>query len=187
LPQGDILEKKRSRSAEEDPVLVNDFRFKPTNASNISSLRQSVDKDNNVGTVALRSVNQVPWTRYTKFLTYYSSFGSRTAQNGEILFQINDVSYNSPGISLLQGRHLYQDDGYFCNKSSLAAEGRNCERELCECVHVMRLPAYRPLEMVVANYLDSTHPFHIHGFTFRLVGQGVLGNLNDLRNVSDLN
>ncbi|KAH8382219.1 hypothetical protein KR009_002442 [Drosophila setifemur] len=193
LPQGSILDSRKGRSQEqdqnqnEDLVLVNDFRFKPGNASVAYSHRQSLDnKDNSVGTVALRSKEPVPWSRYTKFLTHYSSFGSRTAQNGETLFQIDDISYNSPGISLLQGRHLYQDDGYFCNKSSLAREGRNCDRELCECVHVIRIPAYRPVEMVVANYMENTHPFHIHGFTFRLVGQGVLGNLNDLRNIREL-
>lgn len=186
LPQGSILENPNSRSEEEESVWVNDYRFRSPNSTDKSSLRQSLDKDNNVGTVALRSVEPVSWSRYTKFLTYYSSFGSRTAPNGEVLFQIDDISYNSPGISLLQGRHLYQDDGYFCNKTSLAREGRNCEREQCECTHVIRLPAYRPVEMVVANLVDNTHPFHIHGYTIRLVGQGVLGNVNDVRNVRSI-
>ncbi|KAH8295076.1 hypothetical protein KR018_006877 [Drosophila ironensis] len=183
LPQGRILDNNRnSRTDDDELVFVNDFRFKSAN----SSLRQSLDKDNNVGTVALRSLEPVTWSRYTQFLTYYSSFGSRTAPNGENLYQIDDISYNSPGISLLQGRHLYEDDNYFCNKSSLAREGRVCERELCECVHVIRIPAYRPIEMVVANYMSNTHPFHIHGNTFRLVGQDVLGNINDLRNIREL-
>ncbi|XP_017026577.2 uncharacterized protein Mco3 [Drosophila kikkawai] len=186
LPQGSILDNPKGRTSNEDLILVNDYRFSSFNSSGSSSLRQSLDKDNNVGTVALRSLDLAPWSRYTKFVTYYSSFGSQMAPNGEMLFQIDDISYNSPSISLLQGRHLYQDDGYFCNKSSLAAEGRRCERELCECVNVIRMPAYRPLEMVVANYMDNTHPFHIHGHTFRLVGQAVLGNLNDLRNIREL-
>ncbi|XP_017102333.2 uncharacterized protein Mco3 isoform X1 [Drosophila bipectinata] len=186
LPQGSVLENQKGRSEEDDSVWVNDYRFRSPNSTDKSSLRQSLDKDNNVGTVALRSVEPVSWSRYTKFLTHYSTFGSRMAPNGEELFQIDDISYISPAISLLQGRYLYQDDGYFCNKSSLAREGRNCEREQCECTHVIRFPAYRHVEMVVANLMDNTHPFHLHGYTFRLVGQGVLGNANDARNIREL-
>lgn len=182
LPLGDIMKDQRGRELDEPATFINDFRFKPFNAS-ISALRKS-NKDKDVGTVSLRSVEPVPWPSYTKFLTHYSSLSMRQAQNGEQLFQIDEISYISPGISMLQGRHLYQDNGYFCNRSSLAAQGRNCAREVCECVHVIRLPAYRPIEMVVANHMDATHPIHLHGFTFRLVGQGVLGSLSDLRNVS---
>ncbi|XP_068158066.1 uncharacterized protein Mco3 [Drosophila tropicalis] len=187
LPQGDIIETSTStRDLTDPPLFINDFRFKNANESVFSNTLRQLDKDNNVGTVALRSLHPVPWSRYTKFQTYYSSFSLRQSPNGEQLFQIDEITYNSPGISLLQGRNLFNDDGYFCNSSSLATQGRNCQRDLCECVHVIRMPAYRPIEMVVANYMDATHPFHIHGYTFRLVGQGVLGNLNDLRNIREL-
>ncbi|XP_034488486.1 laccase [Drosophila innubila] len=184
LPQGSILDGQQTRDLHDPPIYINDFRYSFSNESIITLRQSSPDKD--VGTVSLRSLEPVPWPRYTKFLTHYSSLSQRQAPNGEQLFQIDEISYLSPGISLLQGRHLYQDDGYFCNRSSLAAQGRNCARELCECVHVIRLPAYRPIEMVVANYMDGTHPIHMHGFTFRLVGQGVLGNQNDLRNIREL-
>ncbi|XP_030377215.1 L-ascorbate oxidase [Scaptodrosophila lebanonensis] len=192
LPVGPIAGNSRERrqhtteeeEEDEPPFFINDCRFAPSNVSNL--LQTPAEKDTNVGTVALRSLEPVPWPRYTKFLTYYSSFGFRMAPNGEQLFQIDDISYNPPTISLLQGRQLYKDDTYFCNRSSLAAQGRNCERELCECLNVIRLPAFRPIEMVIVNYMDQTHPLHIHGYTFRLVGQGVLGNLSDLRNVREL-
>ncbi|XP_001996233.2 laccase-4 [Drosophila grimshawi] len=187
LPLGSILERRQGRELDEPPTYINDFRFKLSINDSITLLRQANQtKETDVGTVSLRSVEPVPWPRYTKFLTHYSSLSMRQASNGEQLFQIDEISYNPPGISLLQGRHLYQDDGYFCNRSSLASQGRNCARELCECVHVIRLPAYRPIEMVVASYTDATHPIHLHGLTFRLVGQGVLGNLNDLRNIRQL-
>ncbi|XP_001999611.2 laccase-4 [Drosophila mojavensis] len=184
LPQGDILGSRQSRDQDEPPLFINDFRFKPLKNSSLT-LRQ-FSKDQDVGTLSLRSVEPVPWPSYTKFLTYYSSLSTRQAPNGELLFQIDEISYISPGISLLQGRHLYKDDGYYSNRSSLAAQGRNCARELCEGVHVIRLPAYRAIEMVVTNHMEPTHPIHLHGYTFRLVGQGVLGNQNDLKNIREL-
>lgn len=183
LPQGNILlDRAEARQLEDSVVMVNDYRSHRVNASGLA-LRQ-LNKDKDVGTVSLRSLEPLPWPRYTKFLTHYSTLSMRTSQNGEQLFQIDEITYSSPDISLLQGRHLYRDDGYFCNRSSLAAQGRNCGRELCECTHVIRLPAYRPIEMVVGNLMDATHPIHMHGFTFRLVGQGVLNNQNEVRNVS---
>lgn len=185
LPQGNILlDKAKARQLDDTLLMVNDFRSHQANASSGFALRQLSNKDKDVGTLSLRSLEPLPWPRYTKFLTHYSSLSMRQAANGEQLYQIDEISYSSPGISLLQGRHLYRDDGYFCNRSSLAAQGRSCGRELCECTHVIRLPAYRPIEMVVSNLMDATHPIHVHGFTFRLVGQGVLNNQNEVRNVS---
>ncbi|XP_062126955.1 uncharacterized protein LOC133839417 [Drosophila sulfurigaster albostrigata] len=189
LPQGNILDSQRARELDDNdypPIFVNDFRYKISNDSeSLSGLRQaSPDKD--VGTVSLRSLDPVPWPSYTKFLTHYSSLNLRQAPNGELLFQIDEISFMPPGISLLQAHYLYQDDGYFCNRSSLVAKKRQCDREVCECVHVIRLPAYRPIEMVVVNHMDATHPIHMHGFTFRVVGQDVLGNQQDLKNIRQL-
>ncbi|XP_041450921.1 laccase [Drosophila obscura] len=179
---------EQSRALDEGRVLVNDYRIVATIAAGPEAFLRlaTAEKDNNVGTVALRSLQPVPWPRNTRFLTYYSSFSLRRAPNGELLFQIDEISYIPPGISLLQGRHLLQEGGYFCNRSSLAAQGRNCQQDVCECLNVIRMPAYRPIEMVVANYMTSTHPYHIHGNSFRLVGQGVVGNIDELRNIQNL-
>ncbi|XP_034660830.1 putative laccase-11 [Drosophila subobscura] len=206
LPQGNILGSTQSRTLDADnllkptyssqqsralsaaPVLVNDYRIMPTIAAGPEAFLRlaTAEKDNNVGTVALRSLQPVPWPRNTRFRTYYSSFSLRRAPNGELLFQIDEISYIPPDISLLQGRNLFEDDGYFCNRSSLVAQGRNCQQDVCECLNVIRMPAYRPIEMVVANYMTNTHPYHIHGNSFRLVGQGVVGNIDDLRNIQYL-
>lgn len=141
-------------------------------------------KANEIPTAGLKSLNPLPWPSYTRFQTFYTSFGSRRDQSGEQLFQVDDITFASPQVSLLQGRNLYYEDNFYCNRTGFQLAGRNCQYNNCECTNVMRIPAFRAIELVVANYLDSTHPFHIHGYTFRLVGQAVLGNINDLRRVS---
>ncbi|KAH8358764.1 hypothetical protein KR093_002270, partial [Drosophila rubida] len=187
-PQGNILASQQARDLPDDdvPFYVNDFRHKVANESAESSGLRQAKPDNNVGTISLRSLEPVPWPSYTKFLTHYSCLNMQQAPNGELLFQLDEISSVQPGISMLQGPHLYQDDSYFCNRSSLAAKKRQCDREVCECVHVIRFPAYRPIEMVIANYMDAAHPIHMHGFTYRVVGQDAIGNLQDLKNIREL-
>ncbi|KAM7361022.1 multicopper oxidase 3 [Cochliomyia hominivorax] len=143
-------------------------------------------KANEIPTKGLTSLNPLPWPSYTKFQTYYTSFGTRRDQSGEQLFQVDDITFVLPQVSLLQGRNLYYEDNFYCNRTGFQLSGRNCQYNNCECTNVMRVPAFRPIELVVANYMDSTHPFHMHGYTFRLVGQAVLGNINDLRRIQDL-
>ncbi|XP_037942702.1 laccase-like [Teleopsis dalmanni] len=140
----------------------------------------------NIATSALQSLEPLSWPRYTKFLTYYSSFGVFAQRNGDIAFQIDDITYLQPDVSLLQARPLYQDEAYFCNRSAMYSAGFDCVRDNCECTNVIRLPAFKPIEMVVVNYMQTTHPFHIHGFTFRLIGQAVVGNQADLRRIAEL-
>ncbi|KAH8311292.1 hypothetical protein KR044_005450, partial [Drosophila immigrans] len=191
LPQGSILDSQQTESRDLDddnegaPILVNDFRYNFSNDSSLSTLRQA-NPDKNVGTVSLRSLEPVPWPSYTKFLTHYSCLNLRQAPNGELLFQLDEISFIPSSISMMQGHHLYQDDSHFCNRSSLAAKGRQCDRDVCECVHVIRFPAFRPIEMVIANYMDATHPIHLHGFTFRVVGQDTLKSLQEVKNIKDL-
>ncbi|XP_061393362.1 uncharacterized protein LOC133328869 [Musca vetustissima] len=138
-----------------------------------------------VPTLGLQSLNPLPWPAYTKFRTYYTSFGVLQLDNDAYL-QVDDITFAYPTVSLLQGRHLFNDDNYFCNRTAFYLAGINCRRTNCECTNVIRIPAYKPIEMVVANYMNTTHPFHSHGYTFRLVGQDIVGNINDLRNIQEL-
>ncbi|XP_073819695.1 multicopper oxidase 3 [Musca autumnalis] len=138
-----------------------------------------------VPTLGLSSLTPLPWPAYTKFLTYYSSFGILRLDSDAYL-QVDDITFAYPTVSLLQGRHLFNDDNYFCNRTAFYLAGINCLRTNCECTNVIRVPAYKPIEMVVTNYMNTTHPFHSHGYTFRLVGQDIVGNVNDLRNIQEL-
>ncbi|XP_065363215.1 uncharacterized protein Mco3 [Calliphora vicina] len=153
---------------------------------NVDTKDSTALKANEIPTAGLRSLNPLPWPPYTKFQTFYSSFGTRRASNGEDLFQIDDITFALPQVSLLQGRNLYYEDNYYCNLTAFQQAGRNCQYNNCECTNVIRIPAFRPIELIVTNYMDSTHPFHTHGYTYRLVGQAILGNVNDLRRIEEL-
>uniref|UniRef100_A0A1I8PG11 Uncharacterized protein n=1 Tax=Stomoxys calcitrans TaxID=35570 RepID=A0A1I8PG11_STOCA len=161
----------------EAPVGINTL----TEVSNLATR----DERNDVPTLGLQSLTPLEWPAYTKFITYYMSFG-QLVLDGEEYLQVDEITFAFPSVSLLQGRHLFNDDNYFCNRTGFQAAGINCRRTNCECTNVVRMPAYKPIELVVANYMNSTHPFHAHGFTFRLVGQDVLGNINDVRNIREL-
>lgn len=179
LPDNDISENLLKLN--EGPVTSVNTPAEVINKNVALAATRSTD----VPTLGLTSLNPLPWPGYTKFITYYASFGE-LRYNGEDFLQIDDITFAPPTVSLLQGRHLFNDDNYFCNRTAFQAAGINCRRTNCECTNVLRMPAYRPIELVVTNLMNSTHPFHPHGFTFRLVGQEVLGNTNDLRNVSTI-
>lgn len=140
----------------------------------------------NVATAQLRSLFPLPWPFNTRFLTYYSSFGIRNLGNGNFAFQIDEITFDRPGVSLLQAHYLIDENAAYCNRSMLTLSNRNCQTEHCECTNVLQIPAYRPIEMVITNTMGTSHPFHAHGYTFRLVGQGELGSLENVRNVSNV-
>ena len=148
--------------------------------------KDSLDsKANEIPTAGLTSLNPLIWPSYTKFQTFYTSFGKRQQPNGDFSYQVDDITFNPPQVALLQGRNLYYEDNFYCNRTGFQQAGRNCQFNNCECTNVLRLPAFRAVELVVANYLETTQAFHTHGYTYRLVGQAVLGNINDLRRVSN--
>lgn len=175
LPAQQIAEDNEVKSTLDDSIGVNVL------AEMMTAERKTDRMD--VPTLGLTSLSPLPWPSYTKFLTYYMSLG-QLRLDGEDYLQIDDITFAYPRVSLLQGRHLFNDDNYFCNRTAFQAAGINCRRTNCECTNVVRMPAYKPIELIVTNYMNSTHPFHSHGYTFRVVGQDILGNMNDLRNVS---
>uniref|UniRef100_A0A1B0BSP1 Plastocyanin-like domain-containing protein n=1 Tax=Glossina palpalis gambiensis TaxID=67801 RepID=A0A1B0BSP1_9MUSC len=96
------------------------------------------------------------------------------------LFQLDDISFIMPNVSLLQARKLGVGKS-FCNITMLTAKGFNCEKRLCQCTNVLHLPAFKHIELVVTSKSDAAHPIHLHGYTFRVVGMGYLGPDNILK------
>lgn len=121
-------------------------------------------------TVALERRMEPPMTPYR---TYYTSM-SVYIRNNEFHFQMDDITFTFPKVSLLQTRNL-GIGGMFCNKSTLAARGVNCKETTCVCPNVIEVPAFKYVEFVVSSNTPSAHPIHLHGYTFRVVGMGVLG------------
>lgn len=64
--------------------------------------------------------------------------------------QLNHISLSLPAFPLLSARDRLRP-GSLCNQTSLAAQGRDCDREYCECTHVVRVPLGGVLEIVLVD------------------------------------
>lgn len=87
--------------------------------------------------------------------------------------QLNHISMRLPPFPLLSGRDQI-DTTKFCNKSTVG----NCLDEYCECTHVLQVSLNSVVELILIDKgfaYDANHPFHLHGYTFRVVGMGKLG------------
>lgn len=83
---------------------------------------------------------------------------------------IDEVSYISPPSPLLS---QYDDipPHYFCNGDNRPVDcGENCE-----CVHKIDIPLNAIVEIVLVDevqQINISHPFHLHGMPFYVVGMG---------------
>lgn len=62
----------------------------------------------------------------------------------------------------------------FCTPDLLSNRGVDCTRQFCECQHVIQLPVNTMVEIVMVDKggFPATHPFHLHGHGFYVVGMG---------------
>lgn len=82
-----------------------------------------------------------------------------------------------PSLPLMPSHNLL-DDSKFCNESSLAAKNIDCRTDFCECSHVYQVRLNSVVELVLIDEgfaYDANHPFHLHGYGFRVIGMDRLG------------
>ncbi|XP_013105999.2 uncharacterized protein LOC106086041 [Stomoxys calcitrans] len=138
----------------------------------------------NIPTVELKALEPMPCPANAVYRKFYTSFGY-ILENGVYHLQVGNITFSAPKTSMLQSRHLYNESEVYCNHTSLKEAGRDCRNSNCQCTHVIRVPANECIEMIVTNYMEETHPFHLHGYTFRVVGQGVFEDRADLYKVEE--
>lgn len=91
--------------------------------------------------------------------------------------QLNRISLKIPPVPLLPARDEI-DESTFCNETSLKEKGIDCTKEFCECHHVLQIPLNSVVEMVLVDEghtFDANHPFHLHGYAFRVIGMDRIG------------
>ncbi|BFG02114.1 laccase [Drosophila madeirensis] len=106
--------------------------------------------------------------------TFYTSMNAFQTTGEGFRFQMDDISFSMPKMSLLQTRNLGIGQ-YFCNSSQQAEMGFNCRQRHCQCSNVIHVPANKNVEFVISSKSNTPHPIHLHGYTFRVVAMGVLG------------
>lgn len=82
-----------------------------------------------------------------------------------------------PSLPLMPSHDLL-DDSKFCNESSLAAKNIDCRKDFCECSHVYQVQLNSVVELILIDEgfaYDANHPFHLHGYGFRVIGMERLG------------
>ncbi|XP_013112818.2 uncharacterized protein LOC106090989 isoform X1 [Stomoxys calcitrans] len=108
------------------------------------------------------------------YSTYYTSMNI-VNRGGSFLFQMDDITFSMPKVSLLQTRNLGIGK-FFCNRTQHMQMGFNCQKRHCRCTNVIGpMPVFQMIEMVISSRSNTAHPIHLHGFTFQVVGMGVLG------------
>lgn len=104
--------------------------------------------------------------------------------NGTFAARINKISGTiSDQVSIIHANSKdYLQDDFFCNSTSLKNDGIDCGSSFCQCIHKVDLPYDTYCEIFLVNEMTIQHPFHFHGFTFRVLGAGKLttDQMNDV-------
>ncbi|KOC68923.1 Laccase-4 [Habropoda laboriosa] len=87
--------------------------------------------------------------------------------------QLNHISMKLPSAPLLSQRDFI-DQNQFCNASTVMG----CDQDYCACTHVLRVKLGSVVEMVLVDEgfaYDANHPFHLHGYQFRVIAMEKVG------------
>lgn len=102
--------------------------------------------------------------------------------------QLNHITMKMPSFPLMMNTDLI-DDSQFCNASSLAAKGVDCQSQFCECPHVLQVPLNATVEMILIDEgftFDANHPFHLHGHAYRVVAMERLASEISMSTVKEM-
>lgn len=96
--------------------------------------------------------------------------------------QLNHISMKLPKSPLLVSR---PSSAAFCNETTVSP---TCQQDYCECSHVLNVKLNSVVEVILIDEgtFDTNHPFHLHGHSFRVVGQRKLGENTTAETVKNL-
>ncbi|XP_065577924.1 uncharacterized protein LOC136038621 isoform X2 [Artemia franciscana] len=98
--------------------------------------------------------------------------------------QINHITLKMPPVPPLSQPNEV-DPSIFCNENTV----NNCTEEFCECVYAHTIPIGSLVELIFideAQMFESSHPFHLHGYSFRVVAMERLNTSTTLEEVMAL-
>ncbi|XP_018575086.1 laccase-7-like, partial [Anoplophora glabripennis] len=87
-----------------------------------------------------------------------------------VLSLVDEISFKFPPAPPLSQLHELNQD-MFCNGDNRPA---NCGQD-CQCTHMVDIPLNAIVEVVLVDEVQSpnlSHPFHLHGYTFNVIGIG---------------
>nr|CAD7194520.1 unnamed protein product [Timema douglasi] len=157
-----------------DTKLYLSYGFKLISSNNIHILSSSAK-------VSFRA-NKNSWITETVDGASY-----RTA-SGVLVPHINNVTFTYPPYPLISQKDEVSPD-LLCNKDTVKPSCHSADSdEVCECVHVIDIPLGDTVELVLVHQGAATdgHVFHLHGYTFHVVGAAQLDKRLSLDTVKEL-
>ncbi|EFX81872.1 hypothetical protein DAPPUDRAFT_49503, partial [Daphnia pulex] len=88
--------------------------------------------------------------------------------------QVNHISLRMPSSPPLSQHHALSVNS-LCNQSTVA----NCKEKECACAYTLQVPLGSLVEVILIDEgmtFDATHPFHLHGYSFRVVAMERIGS-----------
>ncbi|XP_043252870.1 laccase-1-like [Colletes gigas] len=98
--------------------------------------------------------------------------------------QLNHISMKLPSVALLPQRDSIDTSG-FCNESTV----QGCEQDYCACTHVLQVKLNSVVELILVDEgfaYDANHPFHLHGYQFRVIAMARVGENVTVEDVKKL-
>ncbi|KAK6625524.1 hypothetical protein RUM43_005823 [Polyplax serrata] len=104
------------------------------------------------------------------YFFYNSTLGS---SDSVVVGQVNNVTMMLPSSPLIsQGQEIRSD--YFCNENVIPERCRKSDENVCECIHLVSVPLNAVVELVLVNQDNRDHVFHLHGYSFHVIGTSQL-------------
>ncbi|XP_033225671.1 laccase-1 [Belonocnema kinseyi] len=101
--------------------------------------------------------------------------------------QLNHISMKPSSFPLLPQRDLI-DPNTFCNETSMK-DVKDCKKEFCSCTHVLQVKLNSVVEIILVDEgvtYDANHPFHLHGYGFRVMAMERVGKSTTVEEVKKL-
>ncbi|XP_063960219.1 uncharacterized protein LOC129266740 [Lytechinus pictus] len=110
--------------------------------------------------------------------TDFNDFADERYWDDEYNPLLNDRAFKPPSYSLLSEYRDETDGEDICLFDDEEMNER-CKTEFCRCTQVVQVEMNETIEIVLVdegNLYLAVHPFHLHGFTFRVLAQGFGGD-----------
>lgn len=75
-----------------------------------------------------------------------------------------------------------------CNSQKIPSKCHGKPNEICECVHLLKVPLGETVELVLINQDENEkdHVFHLHGYSFYILGASKLEEKMTVENILKL-
>ncbi|XP_055385677.1 uncharacterized protein LOC129614808 [Condylostylus longicornis] len=113
---------------------------------------------------------------------------SNPTKNNLFTPQLNHISLKMPSLTLMPDRNKL-NDSMFCNETTFSEKGIDCRQEFCECYHVLQVTLNATVEIILVDEgiaYDANHPFHLHGYGFKVVGLERVGKNVTIEQIKEM-